>query len=270
MPRNLTSKNIKSAKRVLEVLEFFNSERQQATLMEIVRSLGYPQSSTSELLACLVALGYLRIDYYERTYTLTAKVPLVGAWVQPRLFRSGSLFPMMDELAEQSGASVVLATKAGLEIQYIHAVSGTGKVEPCWASGAKTSLLHSAAGKALLSITDVRHVRKIVHRLNAEAEPEMWVTADTLIGDLREVTAKGYAVGADEPGGAMVAVLLPQPHTEEQLVLGLGGPTIDLATGAEEVVRLLRAAIARHLGPVMVAPPAPSAVSAGASIRLTG
>ena len=57
MGRALDPKKIKSAQRVLEVLEYFTHDREEATVMDIARAMGYPQSSTSELLsrttACL-------------------------------------------------------------------------------------------------------------------------------------------------------------------------------------------------------------------------
>src|SRR6185312_9132731 len=100
--RTLFPKKVKSAERVLEVLRYFNADRQEATVMDIAREMGYPQSSTSELLQCLA---------------------LLGAWVQPRLFRRGHLLPMLDRLAEETGQTVFLASKVGLSIQYIHVVT---------------------------------------------------------------------------------------------------------------------------------------------------
>jgi DNA-binding IclR family transcriptional regulator len=254
MARALDPKKIKSAQRVLEVLEYFNSDREEATVMDIARSMGYPQSSTSELLSCLVALGYLHRDRFARTYRPSARVALIGAWVQPSFFRQGCLLPMMDDLAQQSDAPVVLATKVGLEVQYIHAVAPQGDASR-WTPGAKAPLLHSAAGKALISTMDTELVRKVVHRLNAEAEAEMRVSADALVDDLRAIRAQGYSVGAQEFGGGMVAVLLPQATAEEQLVLGICGPSADVAERTEDYVRLLRAAVARHLGPIAIMPP---------------
>jgi DNA-binding IclR family transcriptional regulator len=244
---------------VLEVLEYFNDQRTEASVMDIARSMGYPQSSTSELLSCLVALGYLHRDRYARTYRPSARVALLGAWVQPSLFRHGRLLPMMDELAQESGASVVLATKAGLEVQIIHAISVTPEEEIYWSTGAKAPLLHSAVGKALLSTTDPDLVRKLVHRLNADAEPEMRVSYDTLAEDLRQIRADAYASsGFLEAGGGITAVLLPQTHSDEQLVLGICGLSKDFAEHTEDYVRMLRAAVARHLGPVVAASqPAP-------------
>jgi hypothetical protein len=52
------AKRIKSAERVLQVLEYFSTRQQsEATVMDIAKAHGLPQSSTSELLKCLTALA---------------------------------------------------------------------------------------------------------------------------------------------------------------------------------------------------------------------
>jgi DNA-binding IclR family transcriptional regulator len=252
MGRALDPKKIKSAQRVLEVLEYFTHDREEATVMDIARAMGYPQSSTSELLSCLVALGYLHRDRQARTYRPSARVALIGSWVQPHFFRRGALPNMMDRLAEEAGATVVLATRIGLEIQYIHTVSPTGETHESWSPGAKGLLLHSTVGKALLSCSDADYVRKIVHRLNAESSPELRVSADNLIADLKGVRGQGYALGVHETGGGMLAVLLPQSNHGEQLALGICGNASMITARTDELVRLLRAAVSRQFGPVAV------------------
>lgn len=258
-------KKIKSAQRVLEVLEYFTRERAEATVMDIARAMGYPQSSTSELLSCLVALGYLHRDRRARTYRPAARVALIGSWVQPDLFRRGTLPAMMDALAAEAGMTVVLATKIGLEVQYIHTVPATDEDEQCWIPGSKAPILHSTAGRALLSTTDGEMVRKIVHRLNAEAEPDRRVSADTLVTDLKAIRAQGYALGTHETGGGMVVVLLPQASTEEQLALGICGPAAEITARTEDLVRMLRGAVARQMGPVAVTPSVPVPVQTPAA-----
>jgi len=222
--------------------------------MDIARSMGYPQSSTSELLGCLVALGYLHRDRFARTYSPSARVALVGAWVQPAFFRGGRLLPMMDELVKEARATVVLASRVGLEVQHIHTVLPPGERQASQPVAPKAPLLHSAAGKALISTMDPERIRKWVHRLNAEATAEMRVSADALLEDLRQIRSQGYAVGAHDGADGMVAILLPQAGPEERLVLGIRGPAAAIEERTEEWVRLLRAAAARHLGPVQVSP----------------
>ena len=53
------SGEVKSAVRVLEILEFLGRAHKPVTLKAIVAELGYPKSSTFNLLATLVARAYV-------------------------------------------------------------------------------------------------------------------------------------------------------------------------------------------------------------------
>jgi len=251
MGHALDPKKIKSAQRVLEVLEYFNADRQEGTVMDIARTYGYPQSSTSELLSCLVALGYLRRDLYARTYKPSARVAVLGAWIQPSLFRKGNLLPLMDELADDAGAGVILASKVGLEVQVFHVVEPAG-VDADLKTGDSTLLLHSAPGRALLTTFGADQLRKLVHRLNAESPEELRVRFDDLMADLDEVRANGYAIAKLDETRTLVSVLLPQSGTEERLALAICAPTATIEADQDRYVRLLRAAVSRHLGLVVV------------------
>ena len=66
-----SSNKAKIAKRVVEVLDFFDDDHREATVMDIVRRYNRPQSSTSELLSSLVELGLLYKDPYSKFGQLT-------------------------------------------------------------------------------------------------------------------------------------------------------------------------------------------------------
>jgi DNA-binding IclR family transcriptional regulator len=185
MARSLDPKKIKSARRALEVLEYFQGDRTEATVMDIARSMGYPQSSTSELLSCLVALGYLTRNRAARTYRPTARVAVLGARVQPKLFRDGRLLATMDEIAHETGVAIVLGNRVGLDIQYIHTAAPSDaqvRIE----DGATAALAHSAMGKAILAAVDRNYTRKLMHRVNAESEPDMRVPYETIARECDE------------------------------------------------------------------------------------
>lgn len=244
MGRALDPKKIKSAQRVLEVLEYFNADRQEGTVMDIARTYGYPQSSTSELLSCLVALGYLHRDLRARTYRPSSRVAVLGSWVQPELFRKGSLLPMMDDLATSSGAAVVLVSRVGLNVQCFHAVD-SAEVASALKTGDIAPLLHSAPGKALLAGAGADQVRKLVHRLNADADEPYRVRADDLLAELQAICTRGYALHIDGDI-AFVSVLLPQAHNAEQLALCLQAPRTSIEADEAHYVQMLRAAVARQ------------------------
>ncbi len=242
-------KSVKSARRVLELLEYFTPERPQATVMDIARTLGYPQSSTSELLRSLVELGYLEYDRHKRIYRPTVRVALLGSWVQPYLFREGHLLPMMDELSEVTGQMVALSTQVGLAVHYIHVIQATSTMRMQVPQGAIRPLLRSAMGKLLLSREPEELILKLTHRINAEASAEHQVKPMQLLRDIEQIRKQGFALSIDTvtPGGGMVAVLLPPADGRQSLALGLGGLSDVIKNNCDSYVRALQTAITRHL-----------------------
>jgi DNA-binding IclR family transcriptional regulator len=255
MARSLEAKSIKSAQRVFEVLEFFDADHPEATVTDISRRYGYPQSSASELLSYMVHLGYLRRGSRGRSFRLSMRVAMLGAWVQPQLVRSGKLLRLIDEVAEQTGCSVVLATNTGVRLQCLHAVRRSSGAPN---QGDLLPLLHSAEGRALLLTLDRELVRKYVHRLNSEAEAEnARIRFEELAADLDESSARGYVRRIDGDG-ASFAILMPNTDRSEQLALCVRAPS-----GAREevIVRIMRSVVSQTLGLVSVPSPLPPHVT---------
>jgi DNA-binding IclR family transcriptional regulator len=201
-------KKIKSADRVLEIFEMFGPDRQSLTVMEVSRALDVPQSSTSELLGNLVRRGYLTRDRGARAFRPTVRIALLGAWVHPALFRYGKLLPMMDQLQEQTRLAISLSTMVGVSLKHVHTTGGP--LPTGIAQGADAHLLHSPFGHVLLSLLRGDEVRKVVHRLNAESEPDLHVRHPDVVAMLEQVNRQGFASGRVEAGWSGISVLLPQ------------------------------------------------------------
>lgn len=246
MKRSLEAKSIKSAQRVFEVLEYFDAEHPEASVTDISRRYGYPQSSASELLSYMVHLGYLRRGSRGRTFRPSMRVAMLGTWVQPQLVRSGKLLRLMDELANETDCSVILATNNGVRLQCIHAVR---RAPDAPNQGDMLPLLRSAEGRALLLTAERELVRKYVHRLNAEAEAEDdRIRFDELAADLDGASARGY-VRMTDGGASAFAILLPNTERSEQLSLCVRAPA---GASEEAVVRAMRSIVSRTLGLVSV------------------
>jgi len=249
--KSLDPKKIKSAQRALEVLEYFSDARPTATVMDIARSMGYPQSSTSELLNCLVSLGYLNRDRDQRTYRPTARVAVIGSSVQPELFRKGRLLAILDHLAEEAGVTVTLAHKVGMSIQHIHVVRGANAPADIDAS---TGLAASAAGKALLATFDPNLVRKLVHRINAEApEGDDRICAVEFGEALRTVRIQGYAlhVNGDQ---ASLSMLVSPLRDAYALALSIHGDSAFFEANRDWLLQMVRGSIARLSNPALGRP----------------
>jgi DNA-binding IclR family transcriptional regulator len=174
------------------------------------------------------------------------RVAMLGTWVQPQLVRSGRLLRLMDDIADETGADVVLATSTGVRLQCLHAVRRT-----CAAprQGDLLPLLHCAEGRALLLTCDRELVRKYVHRLNSETADEgSRVRFEDLATDLDGSSARGYVRKVDAEGSAF-AILIPNNDRGEQLALCVrAGP----GASEEVIVRTMRSIVSRTLGLVSV------------------
>jgi IclR family transcriptional regulator, KDG regulon repressor len=235
-------RTIKSARRVLEILEYFDREHRTATVMDLSRSLEYPQSSTSELLRCLTRLGYLHYNRYRRTFSPTARVALLGSWVEPTLFRGGTVLTALDHVAESVGETVILSTAANYEVQHLHVVDGVGANAVVEHAGHSEPLLHSPQGRLILASYQDAHIRSAVHRLNAEeADPERRVRLPEMMEELSRLRTQGWNIQpeAREDGTGVVAVLLPPRKGMERLALSVVAAREVIEYRAEEILKIM-------------------------------
>lgn len=235
------SRTIKSAHRVLEILEYFDQDRRHASVMDMSRTLHYPQSSTSELLRCLTRLGYLHYNRFRRTYSPTTRVALLGAWVKPSLFRGGPVLSALDEVAHETGQTVILSTNANYVAQNLHVIHGSDPDAVDAHGGDTRSMLHSAQGRLALASYRNEHIRSAVHRLNAEeSDPARHVKIAETIAELAPLRDRGWAIAQDGEGGTgCVAVLLPLRRNMDRLVVSIQASVEVIGARGQEFLELL-------------------------------
>src|SRR5690554_2544091 len=118
-------KVVKSAARVIQVLELFDEMRRSMSVAEIAAHYEWPASSTSALMSSLVTLGYLEYDSSKRVYRPSVRVALLGDWIHNNLLKDGQLARMMEYLNAVTGETIVLAAQNGLHSQYLRVLQGT-------------------------------------------------------------------------------------------------------------------------------------------------
>jgi DNA-binding IclR family transcriptional regulator len=248
------SKLVKSAGRVLEILEYFDDLQRQSTVMEIADALGYPQSSTSALLRSLVTMGYLNYDAHSRTYITSSRVALLGSWVNSPFFAEGAIISMMKDLNEQTHDTVVLGMRNGQHVQYIHVIQATSPARLHMTLGTARPLAASGAGYAVLSTMSDSEITRIVMRVNAEAsEGEPLIKARELLDKIAVIREKGYAFTCDmvTRGGGMIAAPLPRMAGQPQMIVGIGGISEVMRQREDFLAQALRSEIERRFGPQM-------------------
>lgn len=247
MAAALEPNKAKIAKRVIEVFEFFNENNQKATVMDIVRRYGRPQSSTSELLATLVEMGLLYKDSRSRYYSPTPRLAALGTSAQPEIIRNGQLFAFMDRLAQATRHSVALFGMVGTQVQIFRLAPGPEPALREVGYGACEQLSASAAGLLLLSTLPAEQASKLLWRLNAEAPPEQKFNPVEAREQVAAMRRQGHAMGNAGfcPGVQMVATLLPRANTERPLALGLMYPAHAASIDAEALVATMNRGLAQ-------------------------
>ena len=219
------SNKAKIAKRVIEVLEYFDDEHSEATVMDIVRRYGRPQSSTSELLSSLVELGLLYKDNYSRSYRLTPRAGLLGAQVQPDMVRSGRLTNAIDTLVRQTGLSVALFGMVNLNAQifpwrngrHLGPVSRTNRFQ----GGKLERLCDTAAGWMLLSTVEEKKRESMLRHLQAEASRPSEHTLPQVRHAIQLARRNGasYGPAGFDSQSKIHAVLLPDDMGDRPMAL---------------------------------------------------
>lgn len=250
MATALEPNKTKIAKRVIEVFEFFDETNPKATVMDIVRRYGRPQSSTSELLASLVEMGLLYKDARSRSYSPTPRLATLGAAAQPGMIRDGRLFAFMDQLAHQTRCGVALFGIVGTHAQIFRWSPGADPLTSQLGCGASEQLSASTAGLLLLSTLGSDQTGRMLWRLNAEATPHQKFNPTEVGERAAAYRRQGHATGAAGfvTGAQLTATLLPRGADERPLALGLiYGPSAAINT--EALVATLKRGVAQCAAP---------------------
>ena len=243
---------VKSAGRVLQILELFDEIQREARVSEIAGRLNLPQSSTSMLLKSLVRLGYLDYDPASRSFLPSPRVALLGAWVDKGPVRDGSLVRMLEHLSERTGGTVILAARNAIFSQYVHVLQARTAMRFHVPPGTRRLVVWSATGTALLADSPEAEIGPLVRRTNAEAPPEQPpIALAAVLANLARLRRDGhfFSRGLVTPGAGSIAVPLPRriDGKGRPLAVAVSGLLDAFARREGEIAAMIHDAVARFL-----------------------
>jgi DNA-binding IclR family transcriptional regulator len=232
---------VKSAKRVIEVLERFAEGRRPMTGAEIAQMLNYPKSSTNALVHSLVSLGYLDLDETAKTYFPTIRVALLGDWLPAMLPGTIDMEELLARVSQLTRETVTLSTQAGGEMVFVRVLPSTYPIALNLDAGSRAPLFGSAIGLALLAALSDDHIARLARRLKfgrgrSEAERA------ALMNRIETVRRQGYAIVYDSviPDTGALATALPTRPPATPIVLGVGGPIERIRANETAIGAVLR------------------------------
>ncbi len=240
----MQSAQVKSAMRVVEILEYFSRVRQPMAMSDIANALQYPQSSATVLLKTLVSLGYLNFDRKSKVYFPTPKVTSLGEWVPGFLFGSSKIVEAMHDLHAETGETVAINTNNDIYIQYVKILQSVHALRFHVEEGTLRPLTQSGVGWLLLSTMEDGKIDNIVRRANIATEKASRVTLTEIMEKVRDIRKKGYCWAENIPfvGGGTICVLLPVTIQNQPVALGLGGARERIRDNHDRYLAALRRA----------------------------
>jgi DNA-binding IclR family transcriptional regulator len=236
-------KIVKSAGRVLAILEYFDQVMRPASATEVRAHLQLPASSASALLGSLVGLGYLHYDARTRRYSLTLRAGLLGDWIQSR----GAVQGLLEDLSRQTRQLVVLGARCELNAQYIQVVRSTESRQ--LRRGTLAPLTRTAVGWALMSKLNDTEIIRLVTRVNADEVPSKRVSPSKLVDEIHAVRQQGFAYcyGRVTPGVGAISMSLPGSADEPAVVLAVSGSGTHFIEQRDEIAAAMRERIDRYI-----------------------
>ncbi|WP_080747238.1 IclR family transcriptional regulator [Comamonas thiooxydans] len=240
------AESVKSAQRVLELIEFFAEWRRPASVKEICQTLGYPQSSTSVLMKSLKESGYFDHDARTGMYVPNVRLALATGWIQAELFSEQSLLRLMERVLAACGHTVMIGAQHGIHLRYLHVLQATREERFLARSGSLRPLFRSAGGKLLLTLCTEREIAQLLRRANAmEDQPEHRRELPQIQLELHQTKLNGWSIseGTSMPGAAALAILLPVPRGRAPMSLCIGGPMKEICENRDYLLGILSSAV---------------------------
>ncbi|WP_292682905.1 helix-turn-helix domain-containing protein [Novosphingobium sp.] len=229
--------------RTFEVLELFAKRRTPLHLLEIYTALGYPQSSTTNLLKSMVMMGYLNYNRAKRTYLPTTRISMLGNWLPGYIQASGGYRQLAEELQRRTDETVGLVSQNDLYIQYILMLAPTHEYKSPPNTGAMRLMIDSSAGLPLMARMKDREIEKIwrytrYYRLD-EGNP---ISLTDLMREVNWVRHVGYAYAPKRPTPQVssISMALDGDLFGTPIAIGVGGMADRLAANQLSIIETMQ------------------------------
>jgi DNA-binding IclR family transcriptional regulator len=231
--------SVKSATRVLEIFELLKDYPRGLTSKEISEKLGYPASSTFELIKTLSSRDYLTEDY-NKSYTLGPKLIQLGSFASEFLDLNKLAQPLLQALMNKLEETVFLAVLSENEIVYVAKEDNYRSINTNVRIGSHKPLYCTGLGKAFLAFLPEETRKDILSRTNFVPYTKNTITnLEILEKQLEEFRRNGYSVDNEEIEEGLWCAAAPVFDKDHQVVaaISVSGPKTRMMENKEKIVQ---------------------------------
>lgn len=201
--------SVKSAERVLDVIDYLTSSDEGAGLMELSKKLEIPKSSMSQLLGTMTRKNYL-VKTDGNIYKLGHKLITSGNRARTSNDIYSSSISILKEVISKTGETVFLAIRSSDEIIYLAKIDSEESARTTAQPGMRKPLHCTGLGKAFLSFENEGVRNELLESIALD-----YYTTHTITDRMRlkEVTSEfrhqGFAIDDEENDLGVYCVSAP-------------------------------------------------------------
>lgn len=212
---------VRAVDRALDILLCFSRSNDGLTLSDVTREVHLHKSTVYRLLMSLQQKGFVRKHPQSDKYLLGWSVLELITNIYQSDELSAVCLPEMTRLRDETGETVSLYIRSGLERIRIQSVESNEPIRNVASLGKTYPLFIGASGKVLLAFADVQVVAQV---LQEPTIPEDF-NREEFRKQLEDIRVGGYAISIQERDAGAAALAAPIfGRNDFQAALSVSGP----------------------------------------------
>lgn len=201
--------SVKSAERVLTVIDYLTLNEEGATLIEISNDLSIPKSSMSQLLATMLRQNYL-IKTEGNIYKLGHKLIIAGNKARTSNNIYNASISILKNKILVTGETLFLAIRSSTEIIYLAKVDGENSHRTTAQPGARKPLHSTGLGKTFLTYENEEVRKKLLESIIYTQFTHKTITdKNSLNIALDKYRKNGYVIDDEEGEEGVFCIAAP-------------------------------------------------------------
>ncbi len=243
--------SVKQAANVVELLEFFAELRRPAKLAEIADGLGWPRSSTFNLVGTLVERGYLYEPRQRGGYYPSPRWQSVIEAVGQGDPLPESLPALARAVMQVTGETTAIGSASGAAVTFLEVAESDQPIRYFAKVGDTVPIHASSVGRAILAQFSAEERQALYRKLAFERySPTTPADAASIEAELTASAARGYHQSDSEYVADLAGVSLPltlplQAARGRRLAIVVAGPASRCLERRAETAGILHEVMAR-------------------------
>lgn len=209
MDQNLPRKNgkssggsenlVNSVNKAFRILEAFTSTQSELSLTQLTRMLGYPKSTTLNLIRTLEANGYLLQAPNSQAYQLGYKLMGLSYNLRSAIPVIQYATPFLEELQIKTGENIYLTSHVDGKVLYLEGLYSSLRIGNYSIAGKLLPLHCTGCGKAMMAYLPQEEIDDIIDRHGlVQITKNTIVDRERLDRELEQIRSQGYAMDIEE------------------------------------------------------------------------